>query len=318
MASKTITKSKPMLASLIVLTYNQEKYVREAILGALGQDYFNYEIIISDDHSNDSTVLEIEKTLEEISSDIKVTLNVNDKNLGLTGNLNKAINLSSGEIIVLCAGDDISLPSRISKSVELLERDKSATFASFEVQKIDGDGRLIESSKSEAKSGVLTLQDLISGTALSSHGAARAFRRVVFQRFPEFNLDCPTEDSTGLLRALLIGYGLVSSEVAIKYRMHGTNLSSHSNIDRMNVDLISKQYRCDLDFARLNGLITPIQAELVASWVDLNHWWRVFKKKYNCGELAVKDWCEFVFLDFCSWREKIYYLRLIIQKKRLY
>lgn len=307
-----------MLSSLIILTYNQDKYVREAILGALWQDYSNYEIIISDDHSSDSTVLEIKRTLKEISSEIKVILNVNDRNLGLTGNLNKAISLSSGEIIVLCAGDDISLPSRISKSVELLERDKSATFASFAVQKIDGDGRLIESNKSEDKSGVLTLQDLTSGTALSSHGAARAYRRVVFQKFPEFNLDCPTEDSTGLLRALLIGYGLVSSEVAIKYRIHSTNLSAHGSIDRMNVDLISKQYHCDLDFARLNGLITPIQAELVAGWINLNHWRRVFKQKYNRGELSMKDWYEFLLLDFYSWREKMYYLRLIIQKKRLY
>jgi glycosyltransferase involved in cell wall biosynthesis len=43
------------LVSLCIFTYNQEKYIREAVEGALSQDYPNLEIIISDDNSTDST-----------------------------------------------------------------------------------------------------------------------------------------------------------------------------------------------------------------------------------------------------------------------
>ncbi len=104
-------------ASVLLLTYNQEKFIEEALLSILNQDYDNLEIVISDDNSQDGTW----KIIQEIITDHpnkQVILNKNDKNLGVVGNYNRAFSLSSGELIFTAAGDDISLPNRCSSCIE--------------------------------------------------------------------------------------------------------------------------------------------------------------------------------------------------------
>ena len=83
-------------------TYNGERYLQEQIDSILNQTYSNFELIICDDCSTDSTI-------EIISSynDSRIKLFVNDKNLGFKKNFEKAIKLCTGEYIALSDQDDI-------------------------------------------------------------------------------------------------------------------------------------------------------------------------------------------------------------------
>ena len=73
------------LVSFVLLTYNQELYVKQAVEGALKQDYPTLEIIISDDCSSDSTFEIIQSVVSTYSGKHKVTILRNSSNgIGIT------------------------------------------------------------------------------------------------------------------------------------------------------------------------------------------------------------------------------------------
>lgn len=90
------------MISIAMTTYNGEKYLREQIDSILNQSYKDFELIICDDCSTDSTVQIIKSY-----TDSRITLFINDTNLGFKKNFEKAIKLCSGDYIALSDQDDI-------------------------------------------------------------------------------------------------------------------------------------------------------------------------------------------------------------------
>ena len=110
------------LVTISMMTYNQEKYVRDAVRGVLSQTYEPLEIVISDDHSTDRTWDIINEEVEAYKKaggiHKNIILNRNEKNLGIAMHAQKAASFKHGEIIVGNGGDDISLPNRVEKIVK--------------------------------------------------------------------------------------------------------------------------------------------------------------------------------------------------------
>lgn len=105
-------------ASVLLLTFNQKLYIKDALNSILSQDYENLEIIVSDDQSKDGTWEIIQQIIADHPRRKQVILNKNEKNMGVVGNYNKAFSLSSGDVIFTAAGDDISLPNRCSACID--------------------------------------------------------------------------------------------------------------------------------------------------------------------------------------------------------
>lgn len=91
------------LISVIVATYNGERYIKEQIDSIYKQSYSNFELIVFDDCSTDNT-LQILKCYESRKN---FSLNVNVKNLGLVKNFEKALLASKGKYIAFCDQDDV-------------------------------------------------------------------------------------------------------------------------------------------------------------------------------------------------------------------
>lgn len=106
------------LITFALFAYNQEQFIREAVEGAFSQTYSPLEIILSDDCSIDSTFEIMRSMVETYCGPHIVRLNRNNINLGLIGHVNKIFEIVSGELIVVAAGDDISLPNRTSLLVD--------------------------------------------------------------------------------------------------------------------------------------------------------------------------------------------------------
>ena len=115
------------LVSFILLAYNQERYIHQAIDGALSQAYSPLEIILSDDCSPDRTFAIMQEKASAYVGPHEIVLNRNSQNLGLGRHYSRAMELAHGEIVELAAGDDISLPSRTEESVRMLQRDSGVT-----------------------------------------------------------------------------------------------------------------------------------------------------------------------------------------------
>src|SRR5439155_19844125 len=99
-----------------LITYNQERYVRQALSSVLNQTY-PMDLIISDDRSADRTYDLIRDELDNHAGHHRIRLRSGQHNLGVCGNQNASIRLAEGELIVLFEGDDESAPHRVETLV---------------------------------------------------------------------------------------------------------------------------------------------------------------------------------------------------------
>ncbi len=107
------------LVSVLMTSYNREKYIAEAIESLLRSTYQNFELIIVDDRSKDRTA-EIAKEYEQKDDRIKVFLN--EKNLGQFPNRNYAASLAKGKYLKYLDSDDLIYPGGLSTLVEMMEK----------------------------------------------------------------------------------------------------------------------------------------------------------------------------------------------------
>jgi glycosyltransferase involved in cell wall biosynthesis len=98
------------LVSVVMCTYNGERFLRAQIGSILTQTYSNLELLIVDDASTDNTVNILEDYRKQ---DPRIKYFINEKNLGYNKNFEKAILMASGEYIAACDQDDIWAASKI-------------------------------------------------------------------------------------------------------------------------------------------------------------------------------------------------------------
>ncbi|MDE5438542.1 glycosyltransferase family 2 protein [Elizabethkingia meningoseptica] len=107
------------LISIIVVSYNQEKYIRENLDSIKRQTYANIELIIADDASKDNSVEVFEKWL--IENNYIAKKNYHQNNTGFATTLNECIELTTGKYIKIIAADDFLHENAIEKCVSRLE-----------------------------------------------------------------------------------------------------------------------------------------------------------------------------------------------------
>ncbi len=133
---------KKIDVSIIVISYNHEKYIKEAIDSILKQKgTFTYEVIFADDHSSDNTV----KLIKKYSKDIKNKKFIfNDINLGNTKNTLNAINNCEGKYITFLESDDFWYSeNKIQNLYKFLEDNNDYIAASNKRCEMDKERNLI-------------------------------------------------------------------------------------------------------------------------------------------------------------------------------
>jgi glycosyltransferase involved in cell wall biosynthesis len=105
--------------SVIMSVYNDQDNISNSIKSILGQTYKDFEFLIVDDCSTDNTYEEIKK----FTTDPRIKLYKNSKNIGLTKSLNFLIEKSSGKYIFRQDSDDVSLSQRFQEQLNVLERE---------------------------------------------------------------------------------------------------------------------------------------------------------------------------------------------------
>lgn len=125
--------------SVIIASYNHEKYIGYTIQSVLNQTFQDFEIIIVDDNSSDNTVLEIKKF-----NDTRINLIENFYNKGQFENTNTAINIAKGKYIAILNSDDAFTPEKLEKQVTCLESAKGTAAVFTLVDVIDEDNNKIK------------------------------------------------------------------------------------------------------------------------------------------------------------------------------
>lgn len=109
--------------SVVMITYNHEKFIKEALESVFSQKTnFQYEIIISNDCSTDNTDEVIKKIIDKNENGNLINYTNHKNNKGMIPNFLWSIQQAKGKYIALCEGDDYwTDPYKLQKQVDFLE-----------------------------------------------------------------------------------------------------------------------------------------------------------------------------------------------------
>lgn len=154
-----MTTNKNIKFSIIIPVYNKEKYVKKTIESVLNQSYTNYEIIIIDDGSNDSSA----KILSSIESK-KLQL-ISKENTGVSDSRNIGIDLSTGDIICFLDADDCWDVEHLTKLHETISSHDTEALWGCGAFRVNRNGSLRSSNCFSSYSNN-AISDLISGLTI--------------------------------------------------------------------------------------------------------------------------------------------------------
>jgi len=106
------------LISVIMPVYNSEKYLQESIESILGQSYSNFELLLINDASTDSSLAIMQ---DYAARDKRITILNNEFAKGVSGGLNTGLKHAKAHLIARIDADDICLPNRFAIQLEYLE-----------------------------------------------------------------------------------------------------------------------------------------------------------------------------------------------------
>ena len=111
-----MNSNKKPLVSIVVPSYNHEKYVKQTIKSIINQTYENIELIVIDDGSTDGSINIVKKLSQKYHFKF-----IHRPNKGLSATLNEGINISQGKYYCTCASDDVFKLDKIEKQVKFME-----------------------------------------------------------------------------------------------------------------------------------------------------------------------------------------------------
>jgi glycosyltransferase involved in cell wall biosynthesis len=126
-----------VLVSVVMAVYNGEKYLGAAISSILKQSYSNFEFIIVNDGSKDSS-----SNIINSFDDARI-VNVYQENSGLAYSLNVGLNLAKGKYIARMDADDIAREGRLEMQVAFLEQNPNVVAVGSNADLIDASGSFI-------------------------------------------------------------------------------------------------------------------------------------------------------------------------------
>ena len=248
------------LISVALMTYNQERYVKEALLSVLNQTYANIEIIVSDDCSQDGTWDVVQKEVDAYRAnggvhDI-IVLNRNASNMGVARHFELILSKCHGEFVVCQAGDDASFPERVKLIVEAIKSKPGVTIVYHEGVCIDGDGNVV---------GAKTMRTSV----LMPLGAMMAYSRRVYEEFEPISESGAWEDDVYARRAQMLGGEIQIKKALLKYRVGCGGISSNRDdvaVRRSRVAsgclASARQSRRDLEYCKSKLTIEKYSAVL--------------------------------------------------------
>lgn len=217
-----VSNNEKPLVTLALFAYNQSGYVREAIEGALAQDYYPLEIVLSDDCSTDDTFEIMQQAAQNYRGPHTIVLNRNPKNLNMGGHVNRIGELARGQLVVAAAGDDISLPNRTTRLVAAWQAAGAPSAVLYsDFVAVDQNSAPVDLGNEVGYPGPHSLEDMAKG-AVDVLGAATAMTSDLFTNFPLLSPTIRHEDRVLPFRALLVGGEvLYVDEKLVRYRAVG-------------------------------------------------------------------------------------------------
>lgn len=205
------------LVSIVVATYNGERFLREQLDSILNQTYLNLEIVIVDDASKDGTLAILD---QYAASFLNIQVYKAEKNLGFIKNFQKGMLLCQGDYIALSDQDDIWLPEKISRLMDV-RGNHALIYCNSEL--IDATGKRLGVKLTDLKNllSFWTPLNYVVGNTASGH--AMIVKKEVIQQSIPLPLMVTHDYWIGFISSFSSPLKFVD-EVLVLYRQHDGNV----------------------------------------------------------------------------------------------
>lgn len=282
--------SERPLITFLLMAFNQEQFIREAVTGAFEQTYSPLEILLTDDCSSDRTFEIMSEMAATYQGPHKVILNRNMGNLGIGAHINRAMQLVNGELIVAAAGDDVSVPERTTIMYAQWHQSGKRDYSLFsDAMVVDEKGRQLKKLFGEKQPHLASsLEEAIKRGGIGVAGCTHVFSKKTFDVFGPMDDQVMAEDMAIPFRSLLLGSISFIDTPLVLYRVHSGNVTmgsttypSHTKRQRevRNTSAVMHTWLNDVRKASSEGIITEDRGRQLLDLIVANYFWSTIELK---------------------------------------
>ena len=215
--------------------YNGEDYLAEAIDSVLNQTFGDFELIVINDCSTDSTSEILEKYAQ---LDSRVKVHTNEVNLRLPSSLNKAISLAQGKYIARMDADDICMPQRLERQYKFMEENSHIALSSCRFMTLKNG--VITSGGCGGRCDNNSVKALLLVTNPILHPGIIAKADVIRGLGYDKNFTC-TEDMELWTRFVMAGHNVeIMPEYLMIYRLHDKQITE-TTLEKQRREIVAVQ-----------------------------------------------------------------------------
>ena len=263
---------EPMISVLMSMR-NGMPFVEQTVVSIIAQTFTDWEFIIVDNASTDDSVEVVERIAK---ADSRIRVIRNERDLGMSGGLNRGLEFCRGAWIARMDADDVALPNRFERQLDFLESNSDVRVTSCLAYYIDANGKRSGKTFHDLTSRDAYTRYMREGLAMGIlHSGAIIDRQLLVEvgGYRQEYFPANDTDLWGRLadREALI---LVQPEYLMEYRIHGGSATALA----FRTSRMKYQWARDSMRARRKGLPEPTWDEYVASrlnaptWRRLNRW----------------------------------------------
>ena len=207
------------LVSVIMPSFNAESFIAESIESVLHQTYQNWELIITDDCSNDHTPDIVQSYCK---SDPRINFAIAKQHSGIAGTRNHCLSRVKGRLVAFLDNDDIWYPEKLEKQVRfIIENNYSFVYSEYELMNEDGSpkGKIIKTA------GIIDYDKYLKNTIIGSGTIMLDTNKTGRLQMP----NNATSDDMALWCSIM-RHGIKAypmDEVLYQYRIRNNGASSH-------------------------------------------------------------------------------------------
>ncbi len=237
---------KTPTVSVVMSVFNGERFLRKSVDSILGQTFHDFEFIVIDDGSSDSTPLILDYYRDERLHIVR------QANKGLTYSLQKGLELSQGEFFARQDADDVSLGQRLEVQVRYLERHPDVGVVGVGTNEIDENGEFVRSKRlphrdSDARIRLVKSSPLVHGSIMA--------RTQLLRQVGGYRLQFPIGQDRDLWFRAAECAGITNiPEVMYLWRLHASSVSATRRMQQV----IWRNMATEMAIMRLLGGRDPL------------------------------------------------------------
>lgn len=259
-------KNSDIKVSVCCITYNQEKYITEAIDSFLMQKTnFPFEVIVGEDNSTDSTLNVLYKYKKQFPNIIKLI--TSDKNVGANANLIRVFRSAESNYIAVCEGDDYWIDEyKLQKQYDALDANHNVNICFTAANTINPKGEIGKTCDYGKELKIFSILDVLNGGGGFMPTASLMIRKKIINDLPNCYEKSPVGDYFLQISGALSGGAMYLPVLTCVYRLNSFGSWSTMKFKKTESKLIeeAKLFEECLRFFEGKGISTVAINNVIA------------------------------------------------------